>query len=124
TKRTRNALPITVTALLRVLPFDRTANGRFLVGRRHTGGRNRTHGLNKLSGRLRARRSCAALVEPTAILELAVGGVTEEVRRTDRHICPSDCLGLVVEVWKREVMNLRETLHILKRVFRVARRII
>src|SRR6516225_10806577 len=84
------------------LPFDRTANRRLLVSRRHTGGRNRTHGLDKLSGRSRARRSCAAFVEPAAILEPAVGIVTEEVRRTDRSIRPSDRLRLVVEVWKRK----------------------
>src|SRR6516165_5809063 len=97
-----------------VLPFDRAANRCFLVGRRHTGGRNRTHGLDKLSGRPRARRSRAALVEPAAILELAVGIVTEEIRRTDRPIRPSDCLSLVVEVWKREIVSLGEALHILK----------
>src|SRR5215471_21672124 len=97
-----------------VLPFDRAANRCFLVSRRHAGGRNRTHGLDKLSGRPRARRSCAALVEPAAILELAVGIVTEEVRRTDRPIRASDCLGLVVEVWKREIMSLGERLHVLK----------
>ena len=72
------------------------------------------HGLDKLSGRLRARRSCAAFVEPAAILEPAVGIVTEEVRRTDRSIRSSDCLGLVAEIWKREIMSFRETLHILK----------
>src|ERR1700740_976242 len=104
-----------------LLPFDRAANRRLLVSRRHTGGRNRAHGLDKLSGRPRARRTCAAFVEPAAILELAVGIVTEEVRRTDRPIRPSDCLGLVVEIRKREIMRLRETLHILKRVFGIAR---
>ena len=62
--------------------------------RRYAGRRNRTHGLDKLSGRLRARRSCAAFVEPAAILEPAVGIVTEEVGRTDRPIRPSDCLRL------------------------------
>src|SRR6476620_5724673 len=97
-----------------VFPFDRAANRRLLVIRRHAGGRNRTHGLDKLSGRLRARRSCAAFVEPAAILEPAAGIVTEEVRRTDRPIRPRDCLRLVVEVWKREIMSLREMLHILK----------
>src|SRR6202007_2220572 len=97
-----------------VLPFDRTANRRLLVSRRHTGGRNRAHGLDKLPGRPRARLSCAPFVEPAAILELAVGIVTEEVRRTDRSIRPSHCLGLVVEIWKRELMSLRGALHILK----------
>src|SRR5207247_6070901 len=82
--------------------------------RRQTGGRNRAHGLDKLSGRPGARRSCAAFVEPAAILELAVGIVTEEVRRTDRSIRSSDRLGLVVEIRKREIMSFRETLHILK----------
>src|SRR6266550_2149431 len=95
-----------------VFPFDRAANRRLLVSRRHTGGRNRTHGLDKLSGRPCPRRSRAAFVEPAAILELAVGVVTEEVRRTDRSIRSSDCLGLVVEVWKREIMSFPETLHI------------
>ena len=79
-----------------VFPFDRAANRRLLVIRLHAGGRNRTHGLDKLSGRLRARRSCAAFVEPAGIFEPAVGIVTEEVRRTDRPIRPSDCLRLVV----------------------------
>src|ERR1700760_556244 len=65
-------------------------------------------------GAPRARRSCAAFVEPAAILELAVDIVTEEIRRTGRPIRPCDCLGLVVEIWKREIMSLRETLHILK----------
>src|SRR6516164_2326174 len=97
-----------------VLPFDRAAHGRLLVSRRHTGGCNRTHGLDKLSGRPRVGRSCAALVEPAAILELAVGIVTEEVRRADRPVCPSHCLGFVVKVWKREIMSLGEALHILK----------
>jgi hypothetical protein len=36
-----------------VLPFDRTANGCLLISRRHTGVRNRAHGLDKLSGRPR-----------------------------------------------------------------------
>src|SRR6267378_7387627 len=71
-------------SVLCVLPFDRAANGCLLISRRHTGGRNRTHGLDKLSERPRARRSCTAFVEPAAVLELAVGVVTEEVRRTDR----------------------------------------
>ena len=31
-------------------PFDGAANRRLLVSRRHTGGRDRTHGLDKLSG--------------------------------------------------------------------------
>ena len=97
-----------------VLPFDRAANRRLLVGWHHAGGRNCTHSLDKLSGRPRARRSHAALVEPAAILELAVGIVTEEVRRTDRPVRPSDCLSLVVEVWKREIVSLGEALHILK----------
>src|SRR5260221_1159974 len=96
------------------MPFDRAANRRLLVSRRQSGGRNRAHGLDKLSGRPRARRSCAAFVEPAAILELAVGIVTEEVRRTDRPIRQGDCLGLVVEIWKREIMSLRETLHMSK----------
>src|ERR1700740_3607732 len=104
-----------------LLPFDRAANRRPLVSRRHTGGRNRAHGLDKLSGRTRARRSCAAFAEPAAILELAVGIITEEVRRTDRPVRPSDCLGLVVEIWKRELMSLRGALQILKRVFGIAR---
>src|SRR5260370_39861038 len=68
------------------------------------------HGLDKLSERPRARRSCTAFVEPAAVLELAVGVVTEEVRRTDRPIRPRDCLGLVVKIAKREIMSLRETL--------------
>src|ERR1700742_879120 len=97
-----------------VFPFDRAANRRILVSRRRTGGCNCAHGLDKLSGRLRARRSCAAFVEPAAILEPAVGIVTEEVRRTDRPIRPSYGLDLVVEIRKREIMSLRETLHILK----------
>jgi hypothetical protein len=29
-----------------VLPFDRAANRRLLLSRRHTAGRNRTHGLD------------------------------------------------------------------------------
>src|SRR3974377_714249 len=97
-----------------VLPFDRAADRRLLVSRCHTGGRNRTHSLDKLSGRPRPKRSRAALVEPAAILELARGIVTEEVRRTDRPVRPSDCLRLVVEVWKREIMSLGEAFHILK----------
>src|SRR5262249_38031835 len=101
-------------SVLCVLPFDRAADGRLLVSRRHTGGRDRTHGLDKLSGRPRARRICAAFVEPAAILELAVCIVTEEVRRTDRPIPPCDCLRLVVKIGKREIMSFRETLHILK----------
>jgi hypothetical protein len=52
------------------IPFLRGRPRRLLVSRRHTDGRNRTHGLDKLSGRPRARRSCAAFVEPAAILEL------------------------------------------------------
>src|SRR5262249_22215610 len=90
----------------------------------HTGGRNRTHSVDKLSGRSRARRSRAAFVEPATILELAVSIVTEEVRRTDRPIRPCDRLRLIVKIGKREIMSLRETLHILKRVFGVARSII
>src|SRR6266849_2831678 len=105
---------MTRARFLCVPPFDRAANGRLLISRRHTGGRNRSHGLDKLSGRPCARWSCAAFVEPAAILELAVGVVTEEVRRTDRPIRPRDCLGLVVKIGKREIMSLRETLHILK----------
>src|SRR6516225_8451898 len=96
------------------LPFDRTANRRLLVSRRHTGGRNRTHGLDKLSGRPRARLSSAALVEPAAILELAISIVTEEVWRTNCPVRPRDPLSLVVEVWKREIMSLGEALHIFK----------
>src|SRR4029077_9228520 len=92
--------------------------GRLHVGKpgrnKSESARNRTHGLDKLSGRPRARRSCAAFAEPAAILELAVGIVTEEVRRTDRSKRSSDCLGLVVEIRKREIMSLRETLHNLK----------
>src|SRR5207237_1752406 len=102
-------------SVLCILPFDRAANGRLLIGRRHTTGvRNRAHGLDKLSGRPSAGRSCAAFVEPAAVLELAVGAVTEEVRRTHCPIRPRDCLGLVVQIWKRETMSLREMLHILK----------
>jgi hypothetical protein len=76
-----------------------------LISRRHTGGRNRTHGLDKLSERPRARRSCTAFVEPAAVLELAVGVVTEEVRRTDRPIRPRGCLGLVVKIGERETAS-------------------
>src|SRR5258706_8483068 len=36
-------------SVLCVLPFDRAANGCLLISRRHAGGRNRTHGLDKLS---------------------------------------------------------------------------
>src|SRR6516165_8716052 len=88
-----------------VLPFDRATDRRLLVSRRHTLGRNRTHGLDKLTGRPLARRSYAAFVEPAAILELAVGIITEEVRRTDRPIRPCDCLcRLVVKIGKWEIM--------------------
>src|SRR5690349_15944490 len=97
-----------------VLPFDRAANGRLLISRPHTGVRNRAHGLDKLSGRPRAGRSCAAFVEPAAVFELAVSVVTEEVRRTARPIRPRDRLGFVVKIRKWEIMSLRETLHILK----------
>src|SRR6267154_2334786 len=64
------------------------------------------------------------VLEGSAILELAVGIVTEEVRRTDRPIRPCDCLRLVVKIGKREIMSLRETLHILKRVFGIVRSIV
>src|SRR5260370_41558972 len=101
-------------SVLCVFPFGRAANGCLLISRRHTGGRNRTHGLDKLSERPRARRSCTAFVEPAAVLELAVGVVTEEVWRTDRPIRPRDCLGLVVKIGKRKIISLRETLHTLK----------
>src|SRR6266576_3384578 len=101
-------------SVLCILPFDRAANGRLLISRRHTGARNRAHGLDKLSGRPSAGRICAAFVEPAAVLELAVGAVTEEVRRTHCPIRPRDCLGLVVQIRKRETMSLREMLHILK----------
>src|SRR5690349_6982457 len=111
------------SALL-VLPFDRAANRRLLVRWGQASGRNRAHSLDKLSGRPRPRRSCAALVEPAAIFELAIGIVTEKVRRTDRPVHPSDRLGLVVQVWKRKIMSLCEALHILKRIFRIAGRII
>src|SRR5258706_1842894 len=100
-----------MTRQLFVLPFDRAANRRLLVSRRQTGGRNRAHGLDKLSGRPRARRSCAAFVEAAAILELAVGIVTEEVPRTDRPIRPSDTLGLGVATWTRRTISLCESLH-------------
>ena len=79
-----------------------------MISRRYAGGRNRAHGLDKLSGRPRAGRSCAAFVEPAAVFELAVGVVTEEVRRTDSPIRPRDCLGLVVKIRKRKIMSLRE----------------
>ena len=79
-------------------PFDRAANRRLLISRRHTGSRNDTHGLDKLSGRPCAGRSCTSFVEPAAVLELAIGVVTEEVRRTDRPIRPRYCLGLIMEV--------------------------
>jgi hypothetical protein len=100
--------------VLGILPFDRAANGRLLVNGCLTGARNRAHGLDKLSGRLRARRSFAAFVEPTAVLELAVGAVTEEVRRTHRPIRSRHCLGLVVQIRKWETMSLGEMLHIFK----------
>ena len=101
-------------SVLCILPFDRATDRRLLVSRPYTRGCNRTHGLDKLSGRPLVRRSYAAFIEPTAILELAVGIVTEEVRRTDCPIAPCDCLRLVVKIGKREIMSLRETLHILK----------
>src|SRR6516162_1498944 len=111
-------------SVLCVFPFYGATDGRLLVSRRHTGRRYGTHGLDKLTGRPLARRSYAAFVEPAAILELAVGIVTEEVRRPDRPICPRDCLRLVAKIGKWEIMSLRETLHILKRIFGIARRIV
>ena len=101
-------------SVLCILPFDRATDRRLLVSRRHTYRRNGTHGLDKLTGRPLAGRSYAAFVEPAAILELAVSIVTEEVRRTDRPIRPCDYLRLVVKIGKREIVSLRETLHILK----------
>lgn len=97
-----------------ILPFNRAAKGRVLISRRHTGPRNSAHGFDKLSGCLRAGRSFAAFVEPTAVLELTVGAVTEEVRRTHRPIRARDFLGLIVQIRKRKAVSLGEFLHIFK----------
>ena len=81
-------------SVLCVFPFYGATDGRLLVSRRYTVGRNRTHGLDKLTGRTLARRSYAAFVEPAAILELAVGiGSLICLLKTS---CSFDCLTLGV----------------------------
>src|ERR1700726_5153232 len=68
-----------------VLPFDRAANRRLLVSRRQTGGRNRAHGLDKLSGRALARRSCAAFVASAAWFWFGAGGLNKKTGGTKRR---------------------------------------
>jgi len=78
--------------------IDRTANGRPLISRRHTGVRkSRAWPRQALAARPRGAELCA-FVEPAAVFEHAVGVVAEEIRRADRPVGLRDCLGLVAKI--------------------------
>src|SRR5690242_1657786 len=101
-------------------PFHRTSDAGELFFRTMTRSRNLQHGLIQLPPSARRWLVPAAGVHPTAILQLHMAVVAEEIRSTDGPVGPGHFLALVVQVWEREPVRLGEVAHLLEGIIRVS----
>src|SRR6476660_3420988 len=98
-------------SVLCVLPFDRAANGCLLISRRHTGGRNRTHGLRTVVRRFLDLFDRAGPIFKSAdIIDLVVTHILEDLpgeRRTTAGSAIEDnglfLIEILVVVWRVRV---------------------
>ena len=111
--------PSTSRATNSRLPLDRTADGRRLILRRHAGGRDGPHGLDKLPPRPRWKRPGPAFVEAAPVFQLELPVIAKIIRRADRAIGAGHGLALIVKIGKRQFVQACEEFHIGEGILRI-----